>query len=284
MNIIKKYLSMAAVLIAGLPVTAGAQTPYKDGFLKPTDENRPLIIWQWMDGLVTKEGITKDLETFKAAGLAGVHNFQIGGNMQSLVGDPTCAIGSEKWKTMMRWAMEECRRLGLSFGTHNCPGWSSSAYGNVTPEYSMQKLVFSETRLTAEDILNIKKRKTVRLPRPDVDPKYDYYEDIAVLAMPADSTVGKDDISDGRTSLFLRHCHLHTHSDAEEETTERPTRRAQSRRCQEHGGRTRQRKDIPRYVESPVPARHNAGPAQGRQHDRDRRDQPMAQPNDRRRT
>lgn len=187
---------MAAVLIAGLPITVGAQTPYKDGFLKPTDENRPLIIWQWMDGLVTKEGITKDLEAFKAAGLAGVQNFQIGGDMQSLVGDPTCAIGSEKWKTMMRWAMEECRRLGLSFGTHNCPGWSSSAYGNVTPEYSMQKLVFSETRLTSEDILNIKKRKTVRLPRPDVDPKYDYYEDIAVLAMPADSTVGKNDIVD----------------------------------------------------------------------------------------
>ncbi len=69
---------MAAVLIAGLPITSGAQTPYKDGFLKPTDENRPLIIWQWMDGLVTKEGITKDLEAFKAAGLAGGQNFQIG--------------------------------------------------------------------------------------------------------------------------------------------------------------------------------------------------------------
>ena len=187
---------MAAVLIAGLPITVGAQTPYKDGFLNPTDENHPLIIWQWMDGLVTKEGITKDLEAFKAAGLAGVQNFQIGGDMQSLVGDPTCAIGSEKWKTMMRWAMEECRRLGLSFGTHNCPGWSSSAYGNVTPEYSMQKLVFSETRLTAEDILNIKKRKTVRLPRPDVDPKYDYYEDIAVLAMPDGTIVNKDTIVD----------------------------------------------------------------------------------------
>ena len=45
------------MLIAGMPVTASAQTPYRDGFLNPTDENRPLIIWQWMDGLVTKEGI-----------------------------------------------------------------------------------------------------------------------------------------------------------------------------------------------------------------------------------
>ena len=100
-----------------------------------------------MDGLVSKEAITKDLEAFKAAGLSGVHNFQIGGDQQSRVGDPTCAIGSEKWKSMMRWTMDECQRLGLTFGTHNCPGWSSSAYGTVTPEYSMQKLVFSETKM-----------------------------------------------------------------------------------------------------------------------------------------
>lgn len=193
---------MAAVLIASLPITAGAQTPYKDGFLKPTDENRPLIIWQWMDGLVTKEGITKDLEAFKAAGLAGVQNFQIGGDMQSLVGDPTCAIGSEKWKTMMRWAMEECRRLGLSFGTHNCPGWSSSAYGNVTPEYSMQKLVFSETRLTDDNLKRIKGETrsnavfTVMLPKPEIDPRYNYYEDVAVLAVTEGQTISKDDIID----------------------------------------------------------------------------------------
>lgn len=193
---------MAAVLIAGLPITIGAQTPYKDGFIKPTDENRPLIIWQWMDGLVTKEGITKDLEAFKAAGLAGVQNFQIGGDMQSLVGDPTCAIGSEKWKTMMRWAMEECRRLGLSFGTHNCPGWSSSAYGNVTPEYSMQKLVFSETRLTDDNLKRIKGETrsnavfTVMLPKPEIDPRYNYYEDVAVLAVTEGQTISKDDIID----------------------------------------------------------------------------------------
>lgn len=189
---------MAAVLIASLPITAGAQTPYKDGFLKPTDENRPLIIWQWMDGLVTKEGITKDLEAFKAAGLAGVQNFQIGGDMQSLVGDPTCAIGSDRWKEMMRWAMEECRRLGLTFGTHNSPGWSSSAYGNVTPEYSMQKLVFSEFRLTDDDMKKLKGKGglSVALPRPEVDPRYNYYEDVAVLAVTDGPTISKDNIVD----------------------------------------------------------------------------------------
>lgn len=184
---IKQHL-LATALAIGIAVPTSAQTSYKDGFLNPTDENRSLIIWQWMDGLVTKEAITKDLEAFKAAGLSGVQNFQIGGDQQSLVGDPTCAIGSDKWKAMMRWAMEECDRLGLSFGTHNCPGWSSSAYGNVTPEYSMQKLVYSEVRFSGAE------RKGIVLPRPEVDPRYNYYEDIAVLAMPDGDTVSKDDI------------------------------------------------------------------------------------------
>jgi len=184
--------------MSSLFLSGYAQSSYREDFLNPKDENRTLIIWQWMDGLVTKEAITKDLEAFKAAGLAGVQNFQIGGKQQSLVGDPTCAIGSEKWKEMMQWAMEECDRLGLSFGTHNCPGWSSSAYGNVTPEYSMQKLVFSELRLTADDWhkLNRKKSHHIQLPRPEIDPKYNYYEDIAVLAFLDDSIVNKADLID----------------------------------------------------------------------------------------
>ena len=150
-----------------------------------------------MDGLVTKEAITKDLEAFKAAGLAGVQNFQIGGDGQIRVGDPTCAIGSEKWKGMMRWAMDECQRLGLTFGTHNCPGWSSSAYPTVTPEYSMQKLIFSETKMPDVNVTKgkIKQQKvTITLPRPEIDAKYNYYEDICVLALPNDSIIRKESI------------------------------------------------------------------------------------------
>lgn len=151
-------------------------------FLNPPSQYKPLMIWQWMDGLVTKEGITRDLEAFKAAGLDGVQNFQIGGEMQGYIGDPACAIGSDRWKEMMLWTMQECRRLGLTFGTHNCPGWSSSASPAVTPEYSMQKVVSSTVRMES-------KRKDYSLPQPEVDPAYNYYEDIAVLALPNDSTV-----------------------------------------------------------------------------------------------
>ena len=166
-----------------------AQQSLRDDFIHPKDEHRAWIICQWMDGLVNREAITHDLEAFKAAGLSGVQNFQIGGEQQSRVGDPSCAIGSEKWKEMMRWTMDECERLGLSFGTHNCPGWSSSAYVNVTPEYSMQKVVVESAAYSSN-------AKTIRLPRAEVDPKYNYYQDICVMAIPDDSLVGKTDILD----------------------------------------------------------------------------------------
>lgn len=167
----------------------GDSRSLEEVFLNPRQEQKPLIIWQWMDGLVTREGITRDLEAFREAGLAGVQNFQIGGPMQMRVGDPTNAIGSDNWKELLRWALDECERLGLTFGTHNCPGWSSSAYVDVLPEYSMQKLVYSETPVP------VKGRK-IRLPRPEVDPQWDYYADVAVMAVPADSAATLEEVVD----------------------------------------------------------------------------------------
>lgn len=157
-------------------------------FMNPSQQQKPLIIWQWLDGLVTKEGITRDLEAFKEAGLAGVQNFQIGGPKQMRIGNPENAIGSENWKNLLLWTLNECERLELTFGTHNCPGWSSSAYPSVKPEYSMQKLVFTETKMK-------KGQQRLSLPRPEVDPIWNYYKDVAVIAIPADSTASPDEIT-----------------------------------------------------------------------------------------
>lgn len=166
-----------------------AEKTLEDIFLNPEQVHKPLIIWQWMDGLVTKEGITNDLEAFKEAGLAGVQNFQIGGPRQMRIGNPENKIGSENWKALMRWTMDECERLGLIFGTHNCPGWSSSAYVSVKPEYSMMELVYTEKAV------NPKKRKMV-LPKSKVDSTWNYYEDVAVMLVPVDSVAGPSEIID----------------------------------------------------------------------------------------
>ena len=142
------------------------------------------MIWQWMDGMISKEGITADLEAYQQAGIGGVQNFQVGGTAQGLVKDTTNAIGSERWQQLMKFAISECNRLGLSYGTHNCPGWSSSAYPTVTPEYSMQKLVWT--------MVESQGKRRVRLSQPETF--FGYYEDIATVAVPADSIVQKETI------------------------------------------------------------------------------------------
>lgn len=178
----KRVLFPILLLIVWLNTATSFGKPYKDGdnidslFLNPPSEAKPIMIWQWMDGLVTREGITKDLEAYKEAGIGGVQNFQIGGPLQGLIADTANAVGTDNWKGLMAYAINECARLGISYGTHNCPGWSSSGYPSVKPEDSMQKLVWTETRVTG--------RWQGVLPQPGVDPKYNYYEDIAMLAIP----------------------------------------------------------------------------------------------------
>ena len=173
-----RNLMMSLLLLAG--IGSKGQT-MEEAFKNPPAEAKPLMIWQWMDGLVSKEGITADLEAYKEAGIGGVQNFQVGGPMQGLAKDTTNAIGSERWQRLMRFAIDECRRLGLSFGTHNCPGWSSSAYPAVKQEYAMQKLVWSTTVASG--------KSRTRLIMPETEPQYSYYRDVAVIAVPDQDSV-----------------------------------------------------------------------------------------------
>ncbi|MEY4489587.1 MAG: hypothetical protein RIQ79_2095, partial [Verrucomicrobiota bacterium] len=176
---LKRLRFFAALLLTSLAVNADS---LEDAFRTPPALAKPLIIWQWMNGVVSREGITADLEAFQRAGIGGVQNFQIGGLNQALADDPTVQIGGEKWRELMRFTIDECARLGLSFGTHNCPGWSSSAAPDVKPEDSMQKLIWTETKASGPAPLILK------LKQPKTDPKLNFYRDIAVLALPDTST------------------------------------------------------------------------------------------------
>lgn len=160
------------------------QKSIDDAFQRPSDEAKPVMIWQWMDGLVSAEGITADLEAYKEVGIGGVQQFLVGGPVQVAVSDSANAIGTDAWRRLMQHAIRECSRLGLSFGTHNCPGWSSSAFPTVTPEYSMQRLVWTDT------VVSVGRRmKPFSLRRPQTDSIYNYCRDIAVVAMPVADTV-----------------------------------------------------------------------------------------------
>jgi hypothetical protein len=167
-------------------VRLAAADPLAEGFRQPPESARPLVFWQWMNGCVTKEGITSDLESFKRAGLGGVQQFLVGGS-EAIVTDPTVQVLNPKWRELMRFAIEECARLGLSFGTHNCPGWSASGSPGVQPADAMKKLVWSVTTVAGDTDVDL-----AALPVPEADPRY--YRDVIVLALPANTAARPEDV------------------------------------------------------------------------------------------
>src|SRR5215211_4102824 len=66
-----------AAAIAGMVPSASAQTavPLERTFRTPPADARPRVWWHWMNGNVTKEGITADLEWMKRVGIGGFQMF-----------------------------------------------------------------------------------------------------------------------------------------------------------------------------------------------------------------
>ncbi|HEX5655381.1 MAG TPA: glycosyl hydrolase, partial [Chitinophagaceae bacterium] len=157
-------------------VQTPGETPINNleaNFLTPTTKSYPYTYWFWMNGNISKEGITLDLEAMKRVGIAGVFNFDVG------TGIPKGPIDylSKEWLALKKHAMKECNRLGIEFTLHNCPGWSASGGPWITAELAMQQLSWSETYLAGG--------KTIHHRIPQPPSRLDYYRDIAVLAFPS---------------------------------------------------------------------------------------------------
>jgi hypothetical protein len=83
---------------------------------------------------------------------------------------------TDAFDDILAHTMREAARVGIELGFFNCEGWSSSGGPWVTPEDSMQMLVWSETRTGTLDSGDI----TVTLPQPLT--RHEFYRDIAIMA------------------------------------------------------------------------------------------------------
>jgi hypothetical protein len=61
--------------LAKAPAGASAGDALELGFKTPPDSAKPRVWWHWMNGNVTKEGITADLEWMKRVGIGGFQMF-----------------------------------------------------------------------------------------------------------------------------------------------------------------------------------------------------------------
>jgi hypothetical protein len=142
----------------------------------------PYVLWQWMNGCVTKEGISYDLEAFKHVGIKNVQQFLVGGS-EADINDPDVTILGDKWTELMRYSLDECQRLGMDFGTHNCPGWSASGAPGLKVEESMQKLIWEKTSVSGST------STTTPIVRAKIDTRWNYYKDICLIAIPKSETI-----------------------------------------------------------------------------------------------
>ena len=169
----KNRLSVCVSLLClTLTVSAAPADPLESGFRCPPDSAKPLTWWHWMNGNVTKEGITADLESMKRIGLGGTYMFNVGMGMPF---GPARFMGPE-WLAMIDHALKEADRLGLQFGIHNCDGWGQSGGPWITPETSMKQLTWTVKEVEGPTRIDAK------LAEPEAND--DFYRDIAVVAFP----------------------------------------------------------------------------------------------------
>ena len=160
------------------PVDAQQTRSLRDQFQNPSDEAKPWTFWYWMYGAVSKEGITADLEAMKHAGLGGTYLMPIKGVSEGAQYNGKAQQLTPEWWEMVRFSMEEADRLGLKLGMHICDGFALAGGPWITPKESMQKVVWSDT------IVDGGKLNALRLPQPEA--YENYYEDIAIFALPVE--------------------------------------------------------------------------------------------------
>ncbi len=158
-----------------LSISGGASFAADDlakRFVAPPEETRPRCYWYWMDGNISREGITRDLEAMKRVGIGEAYIGVIHGQSG---GAPKAGLKalSDPWWGLIEHAVREGGRLGVDIGFFNSPGWSQSGGPWIKPGQAMRYIAFSETRLHGPQ------RFEGKLATPGGD-----FQDVAVLAFP----------------------------------------------------------------------------------------------------
>jgi hypothetical protein len=149
----------------------------EQAFLHPPESAKPWVFWYWMQGAVSREGITADLEAMKQAGIGGAYLMPIKGPANPPFITPSIKQLSPGWWAMVKFTMQEADRIGLKLAMHDCDGFALAGGPWITPELSMQKVVWSKKRVEGGREFH----DTLPIPNHYKN----YYKDIEILAYPS---------------------------------------------------------------------------------------------------
>ncbi|MHB8520343.1 MAG: glycosyl hydrolase [Limisphaerales bacterium] len=163
-------------------VSAAGADDLAQNFVRPPNSARPWVYWFWLNGNITREGITADLEAMRHAGVGGVLIMEV--DQGAPVGP--AAFMSAPWRELFQHVVAEAQRLGLEVNMNDDAGWNGSGGPWIKPEQSMQKVVWTETNLEGP------RRFDGALPQPQT--VAGFYRDLAVLAFPTTGPYRIDNI------------------------------------------------------------------------------------------
>ena len=199
------YLSAALLLLS---CSNGGCPELEAGFQNPPHESRPMVLWHWMNGNVTKDGIRKDLLWMHDIGLSGFFLFDAAYSTPQVV-DTLLPYMSEGWKDAFRYAVALADSLGLEVGIASSPGWSLTGGPWVSEDDAQKKLIWSATPVCGHY------RGALPLPSSTVSsglfhavPQLegivrDYLKEIRVLAVRQDADPEVRDISSSYSDGIL---------------------------------------------------------------------------------
>jgi hypothetical protein len=172
-------------LLLSISLWVQAASPsLEEAFRQPPQQYGIRCFWWWLNGNVTREAITRDLEEMKAKGFSGA--LVVDAGMELQWGDGPVPAGpmymSAEWRELFKHAVQEAHRLGLELSLNIQSGWNLGG-PVVTPEYAAKMLTWSETAINGP----IAYSQTLSPPKA----KNEYYRDIAVLAYKVHQSVPK---------------------------------------------------------------------------------------------
>ena len=166
-------------------------------FADPPVHVRPGGFWDWLNGSITREQITRDLEAMKRGGMRGAEIWDV-----AAAADPDrrvpagpAFLGPESTR-LIAHAIREADRLGLEIGIVASSGWNAGGSW-VPPEHAGKGLYQSITTVSGP------KGFQTKLPLPelpklcprDANGQPIYLREVAVLAVPHDQSKTLTDVN-----------------------------------------------------------------------------------------
>ena len=148
MTMNKMMVSVLSIFMMTATGIVSAKDDLADNFVNPQMAAKPSCFWWWFNSLVDKEGITRDLEEFKAKGMGGVM-LVCSGNGYGVAEMPRGPVFlSAEWRELYKHALKEADRLGLEVGLNFCGGGWCMGGAWITPQYNARWFV--QSKLTIE--------------------------------------------------------------------------------------------------------------------------------------